>query len=131
MLISKWYHDVAYSEFIFRAVIVVLGVQIVRTIVQTVSIFSIRPELSFGEWGQFSASLLAACFLLMGFLTFRLSRVGAYRFFRVAVLISLFLTDFFAFMDAAWFDVVSIIGNVFVLQVINYAQSEEKRKKKR
>ncbi len=131
MLLSKWYHDVAYSDLIFKVVIIVLGFQIIRTIAQTISILRIRPELSFGEWGQFSASLLAACFLLMGFLTFRLSRVGAYRFFRVAVLISLFLTDFFAFMDPSWFDIVSIIGNVFILQVINYAQTEEKRKKKR
>lgn len=130
IFIRKWYYKVAYSGFVMKVVIAFLAFQTCRVLFEAVSIFIQRPILSFDEWGKLLSSLLAAIFIIIGFLTLKFSKVEAYRFFRIALLISLLLVDFFAFMQSQWFELVSVFANVFILVVINYAQSLEKEKQK-
>jgi len=86
--------------------------------------------MPFEDWGKLLSSFLAASFIIVGFFMLRFSKIESYRFFRIAVLISLLLTDFFSLIQLQWYELLSIAGNVFVLQVINYAQLQEREKGK-
>lgn len=126
--LQKGYWKIAHSDLILHGVIIFLAFQTVRTFGNSISLFITRPDLLFDEWGKLISSLLVALFATIGFLTIKSSKVDAYKFFRIAVLVSLLLTDFFALMNFQWYEIFSILGNVFVLQVINYAQLQEKEK---
>jgi hypothetical protein len=66
--------------------------------------------------------------VIIGLFALRFSRHEAYRYFRIAMLITILLTEFFSLMRPVWFDIVSLCANVFVLLVINYAMNREEKK---
>lgn len=129
ILLRKYYYTVAHSGVIANGVIIFLLIQTFRTIVQSVSVFITDTELSFSEWGKLYSSILAGIFVVIGVLALRFSKVEAYRFFRIAILITILLTEFFAFIHAQWYEVVALGANLFILVIINYAMLREKQKK--
>lgn len=129
-LIRKWYYAVACSEIIIKVVIVFLVVQTVSTLFQTAIILTTRPTLALDEWGKLYSSSLAGIFVLIGLFSLKFSKHEAYRFFRIAMLIAILLTEFFAFMRSQWFELFNLAANIFVLLIINYAQYLEQQKNK-
>ncbi|HZE87297.1 MAG TPA: hypothetical protein VE090_03770 [Methylomirabilota bacterium] len=129
-LARRWYYRVARSGIIINGVIVFLAFQVVRVLLSVVPLVIEKPVLTFDEWGKLLSSILAGAFIVIGFFALRFSKVEAYRFFRIALLLTLLLTDFFAFMRAQWLEVFGVIANIFVLFVINYAQGLEREKSK-
>lgn len=129
MLIRAWYYAVARSGIILKGVILFLVLQTMGTFFQTAVILTTRPTLGLDEWGKLYSSSLAGVFVLIGLFALRFSKVEAYRFFRIAMLIAILLTEFFAFMSSQWFELFNLTANIFILLVINYAQSIEQQKK--
>jgi hypothetical protein len=129
-ILRRWYNRVAHSSWILKGVMFFLAFQILRVMFEAGMLMIERPDLVSHEWGKLLSSLLAAIFLIVGFSALRFSKVEAYKFFRIALLISLFLVDFFAFMTSQWYELISVFANVFVLLVINYAQGLEREKRK-
>lgn len=125
------YYKVARSGFVLNAIIVVLAVQTLRTFFESANLFVTRPVLAFSEWGQLYSSVLAGSFVLIGLAALRFSKAEAYRFFRIAILVSILLTEFFAFMHSQWYELIGLTVNVFMLLVINYAMMMERSKAKR
>lgn len=128
MMLRKWYYTVARSGTVVKVVIVYLALQTLGTFFQTAIILINRPVLALDEWGKLYSATLAGIFVLMGLFALRFSKVEAYRFLRIALLISILLTEFFAFMRSQWLEVFNLAANVFVLLVIHYVQNLEKEK---
>lgn len=128
--LRNWYFAVAGAGIVIKSVIGYLILQTLITLFQTAVILTTRPTLAFDEWGKLYASCLAGVFVLMGVFSLRFSKIEAYRFFRIAMLIAILLTEFFAFMRSQWFELFNLTANLFILLVINYAQFEEQQKNK-
>ena len=128
--LREWYYKVAGSDIILKGVIFFLALQTFRVLVEAGFLFLARPDLSFAEWGKLFSSLLAGVFTLIGFFALRFSRAEAFRFFRIAILITLFLTEFFAFISSQFYELFGLFATVFILVVINYAQALERAKQK-
>jgi hypothetical protein len=54
-------------------------------------------SFSFIEGGELVSSAIAGLLVLLGVIQMRRSRLTAYQFFRYAILVSIFLTNFFLF----------------------------------
>jgi hypothetical protein len=126
--LRQQYYVIARSGSVVNVIIIFLVLSAFFTIFQIVSLSLYRPMLTFSEWGQLYSSILSGIFVLIGVVSLRLSRVEAYRFFRIAVLVTILLTQFFAFMRLEWFDIFGLVLNVFALFVINYAMTRDRKK---
>lgn len=129
-MLRMWYFAVARSGVVINIVIGYLILQTFTTLFQTAVILTTRPTLAFDEWGKLYSSCLAGFFVLIGLFSLRFSKNEAYRFFRIAMLIAILLTEFFAFMRSQWFELFNLTANIFILLVINYAQFVEQQKNK-
>ena len=128
--IRRQYYIIARSGIIINVVIIFLVLSTVITILQVATLSLYRPILSFSEWGQLYSSILAGIFVLIGLFALRFSRVEAYRFFRIAVLVTILLTQFFVLVHMGWYDILGLAANVFTLFVINYAMIRDSKKLK-
>ncbi|HWY79399.1 MAG TPA: hypothetical protein VNW29_03510 [Candidatus Sulfotelmatobacter sp.] len=128
--LRKQYYLIARAGFVINVVIVFLILQTIVTITQVAIISLYRPVLSFSEWGQLYSSILAGTFVLIGLFALRFSRVEAYRFFRISVLVTILLTQFFVLIHVAWYTIVGLGVNIFTLFVINYAMVRDSKKAK-
>jgi uncharacterized membrane-anchored protein len=72
-------------------------------------------EMAFQDWGQLTSSALSQLLVLAGVLLFRRSRLRAYRLFDAAVLISIFFTQFFDFLEHE----LSAIGGLFLSLILH------------
>jgi len=124
------YYVIAHSGLVVNAVLIFLVLQTVLTFTQIATVSLFRPVLSFSELGQLYSSLLAGAFVVIGLFALRFSRVEAYRFFRVSVLVTLLLTQFFVLMHTGWSDIVGLGANIFALVVVNYAMTRDQRRNK-
>jgi hypothetical protein len=124
--IRQQYYVIARSGLVVNSVIILLVISTVFTLTQIATLSSHRPLVSFSEWGQLYSSILSGIFVLIGLFALRFSRAEAYRFFRISVLVTLLLTQFFILMHLAWFDIFGLLLNVFALLVINYAMVRDK-----
>jgi hypothetical protein len=128
ILLRNWYYTVAKQKFIIKIIIFYLAVQAVDTLFTLFYLYTGHPRLHFFDLGKIFSTSFAALFVVLGLFTLRLSRVEAYRFFRISVLISILLTQFFAFMSLQWLELIPLAINIFMLMVINYALYMEKQK---
>lgn len=124
------YEEVAESNVLLKGIILYLSVSTVITIIQTVGLFLIHPHLPFAQWGKLYSSFLAAILVVIGLIALRFSRAEAYRFFHLAMLVTICLTEFFAFMYSQWFELFNLGANIFIFMVINYAMVMEREKNK-
>ncbi len=131
ILFRVWYYKIARSGMVLNFILIFLVVQTLRLFLQSASLFAFKPSLPFYEWGQLLSSLLAGAFILIGFLILRFSKFEAYRFFRIAMLITILLTEFFAFMKFQWYELIGLAANLFILGVINYTMLMERIKSKK
>ena len=125
-----WYYLIAQSGFVINVVIIFLILQALLTVTQIATVSLYRPHLTFSEEGQLYSSILAGLFVLIGLFALQFSRVEAYRFFRISVLVTILLTEFFVLMHIGLYDVFGLGLNVFALFVINYAMVRDSKKKK-
>ena len=124
------YYHIAQSGFIINTIIIYLAIQSIWTFTQSVLLLVTRSYLPFSEMGQLYSSVLAGSFVLIGLFALRFSKVEAFRYFRISMLITILLTQFFAFMHLSWIELIPLAANVFILLVINYAMIREKKKGK-
>lgn len=126
--LRKWYYVVARSGIILNSIIVFLAIQTLWIFIQTALILVGRPDLPVSETGQLYSSILAGAFVMIGFFAIRFSRYEAYRYFHIALLITILLTQFFALMRLQWYEIPILGANIFMLLVINYAMIRERKK---
>lgn len=70
---------------------------------------------------------IEALLVTAGIVRLRQSRLAAYRQFRRALLVSLFLTQFFVFLDVQFGALYRFILNLLILMVLNLLIEREQR----
>ncbi len=68
--------------------------------------------LNFWDYGQVISASVSAVFIIVGFVRWRRSRLAAYRWFERALLVAIFVTQFFAFYQN---QTTQVFGLVIVL----------------
>jgi hypothetical protein len=126
--LRRWYYSVAQSGIVINIVIIFLILQTLLTVAQVATLSFLHPMLRFSDWGQLYSSILAGIFVVIGLFSLRFSRYEAYRFFRISVLVTILLTQFFVLMHLGLYDIVGLSANVFTLLVINYAMIRERKR---
>jgi hypothetical protein len=121
------YYGVARSGIVINVVIVFLIFSTLATIIQIVTLTFLKPALTFSEGGQLYSSMLSGAFVVIGLFALRFSRVEAYRFFRISVLVTILLTQFFVLMHTTWYDIFDLALNIFALFVITYAMMRDRK----
>ncbi len=84
-----------------------------------------NPQLSAIDMGELVSSAISGALVISGLIQIRKSRVGAYKKFKVAVLISIFLTQFFAFYKEQLSALLGLGWNILILITLRYMINEE------
>lgn len=119
--IRNFYLEFVQSLAIAKAIIGLLVVQVVATIGVTMFVLLIRPELTFDEWGKIVSSVISAAFILLGLLYLRSDRLQAFHYFKLAIFVTILLTQFFVFFTTPFIAVLGVLGNITLLFVVDYA----------
>ena len=118
MLISKkWFSGAIVTFFVAYTI---------GGLLKAISLISSKTSvLSVSEWGELVSSAAAGAFVDVGVLRIKSSRVDAYRMFKYAVLISIFLTQLFTFYKEQLYALVGLFWNILILITLRYMISEE------
>ncbi len=84
-----------------------------------------NPQLSVINWGELASSLISGALVISGLWQIRKSRINAYNMFKRAVLVSIFLTQFFAFYNEQLSALVGLAWNITILLTLRYMINEE------
>jgi hypothetical protein len=84
-----------------------------------------NPHLSFVDWGDLLTSLGFALLVTAGIISLRASRLTAYHWFRVAMLLSILLGQLFAFYQEQLVAIVGLAVNLIILAALNYTIGQE------
>ncbi len=106
-------------------VLYVLGVVALLYAVYSITTQDVTISLSFIGWGTVLSTAFAAVVAFMGLLDFGKSRLQALRFFRLSVLISIFLTQFFLFYSLQFLALIGLGFNILMLLTIEYVISNK------
>lgn len=85
-----------------------------------------RSARSIVEWSDLLASAASSVMVVLGAMRLPVSRIAAYRWFRRAVLISIFLLQFFSFYSQQLAALVGLTRDVILLQVLDFMIGEER-----
>ena len=78
------------------------------------------------QLGQLLGGLLYALLVAVSFARLRSSRLLAYRTFKTALLVNIFITQFFAFYHLQFAAAIGLIYNLVLLSLVNYGITLEK-----
>ena len=84
--------------------------------------------ISFADRGLTLSSAFVAVLLLVGLLRLRRSRLDAYRWFKRAILVSIFFVEVFAFYSEQLLALAGLVRDVLILVALNYMIAEEQSK---
>ena len=84
------------------------------------------PALPHSDLAGLVSATIAAAFAVAGIMKIRSSRLEAYKLFKNAVLVQIFLVQVFLFYKAQFLAVIGLAGNICVLLVLYYMIRQEK-----
>ncbi|MBI2664525.1 hypothetical protein HYX10_04250 [Candidatus Woesearchaeota archaeon] len=87
------------------------------------------PSASIIRLGEMASSALSTAFVMLGLWKMRQSRIAAYKMFKRAVLVTIFLTHFFTFYQQQLTALAGFAWNIFLLIALRYMISEEENRK--
>jgi hypothetical protein len=85
------------------------------------------PALSFFQWAELISAIVPAVIVVYGVARLRESRLHAYRAFKTAVLIIIFVTQFFAFYRQQLIAVLGLLANIIVWVTLQTMIQRERR----
>jgi hypothetical protein len=103
------------------------GVIAVTLLVGVVVAHRVLPELSVFELAEAAATIVPALIVLLGVLRMRRSRLHAYRTFKTAILIIIFVTQFFAFYHQQLIAVFGLGLNIVIWATLRTMIQQEER----
>jgi len=135
--LARWAHDrylalVSHRWFSVALIVLfcLLGLADIATVVNiVVSDPDFRlghPDLSFVDWADMLSSVIFAGLIVVGAFQLPRSRVSAYRWFRRAMLVSIFFSQVFAFYTEQFWAVLGLAVDLLLLAALNYTIAEEK-----
>jgi hypothetical protein len=84
-----------------------------------------RTPLSVADYAQFVFPSVTGVLVIIGMLTLPRSRLRAYAMFRLAILVSIFLTQVFSFYRQQFVALVGLVMDVIILVALRYLVSHE------
>jgi hypothetical protein len=87
----------------------------------------VLPGLSLFEWAEVVSTIVPSFFVLLGVLRMRRSRLDAYRTFKTAVLILIFVTQFFAFYHQQLIALFGLVVNIVIWATLRTMIQQEER----
>ena len=120
---APWFAIVLVAVFIAHALfdLVILA----RMIASDPRFDLSRPHLSFVDWGDLLGSTAAALLVLVGVARLVRSRLSAYLWFRRAILVSIFVSQFFSFYAQQLLALVGLVVEILVLVALDYMIAAE------
>jgi len=85
-------------------------------------------DLDFVDWAQIASSLLSGVFTVLGIVALRRSRLAAYRQFRAAVLVALFITQVFMFYEDQFAALIGLGLNILMLTALDIMIEQERER---
>ncbi len=82
--------------------------------------------LSFLDWAEIASSLLSGLFVLCGVLLVRRARVSAYKMFERSILVSILITQVFAFYKEQFSALLGLFFNIAVLLALRFMIERER-----
>lgn len=119
--VADFYLQLVRSNLLSRFLGIILLGQVIFTSVVTLVLADSWWNLNYVQYGKLFSDGLALLFILSGFaaFAFKAQRRG-YRFFKLSILTTLLLTQFFQFISGALWALFGIIFNVLLLLVVDY-----------
>ncbi len=122
---SEWFPEIITSFFIIQQFTAVLfSLAIIERIFDSLPI-GLIPKLSFLDWGYLISSGLSILLLFGGAGFLRNNRLRAFRILKLSVLVSIFLTQFFAFYRVQFSALTLLSINIFLLAGLEYMIDRE------
>ena len=133
LVATRWFHRVVAGLFILQAASLVLGT--LAFVVLAVALLTGLLDASTakvqvgpggpGELVQGGASLIAGVFTVIGVAALRRSRLRAYRWFEVGMLVSLLLAQPFTLLDAGFAGLAEVFIDVGLLVTLRFMIVQE------
>lgn len=121
------YQGLVRKTWFGGAVVVFFVAHSVATLLRSVLAVRVMPRLSFFEWGDLLSSAAPGVLVLLGIFHIARSRLRAYRYFQRAVLVSVFITQFFAFYHAQFVAAAGLLWNLLIFATLRYMIHQEER----
>lgn len=123
--LSRHYFQLVAAPWFSNALIIIFVAFSAWTLLDIIWEIKILP--TFAQWGQLIFSAVSILFVLAGaYLMLEKKRLHAYQMFRRALLVSIFLTQFFLFLEDQLSATVVLAVNLIFYLSIRYMISEEK-----
>jgi hypothetical protein len=90
------------------------------------SITSRRGDYGFVEWADLAASLVGGFFVVWGLVRLRRSRAAAYAMFERALLVSIFFTQVFAFIESQFAAVIGLLVDLALFYTVRVMLAGER-----
>jgi hypothetical protein len=103
------------------------GVVVAALLAAALVAHQLLPMLAFMEWAELASTVVPAIFVLVGIARLRRSRLDAYRTFKTAVLVMIFLTQFFAFYHQQLLALFGLTVNILVWLTLRGMIQQEER----
>jgi hypothetical protein len=87
----------------------------------------VLPALSFFEWAELLSSVVPTLLILVGIARLRRSRLEAYQTFKTAILILIFVTQFFTFYHQQLLAVLGLAVNIVIWVTLRSIIQQEER----
>ncbi|OGM20817.1 hypothetical protein A2863_01590 [Candidatus Woesebacteria bacterium RIFCSPHIGHO2_01_FULL_38_9b] len=125
-LAGKFYIKLTHSP---RFAIAIISFFVIASLIDfSGAFFEFSKAGSFAEWGQLIFSIISGVFVIIGvyLLRYKNSRQKSYEMFKIAVLTSIFLTQFFRFLEEQFSAITGLFISLIILSVLQYLIYEEK-----
>lgn len=105
---------------IIARLIYLISISCILFLIYQLTTRELTLTLSFSGWGTLLATGLAAIVAFVGLLEYNKSPLQALRYFRLSILISLFLTQFFLFYLFQFLALMGLVVNILMLLTIEF-----------
>lgn len=84
------------------------------------------PSYTFSDYGELFASLISGFFVVLGVIKMKFSRFSALINFKRSVLVSIFLTQFFVFLEEQFFALIGLAIDLTLILALDFMINREK-----
>lgn len=121
--INSFYSRLIQKKLFTRSIVIFFILYTLYNLYNAIDVISLyfRLEdfsLSYIDLGEFVSSIVSTLVVIIGILRLRASHFSGYSFFKIAVLISIFLTQFFDFYRNQFSALYVLVINIFVLLIL-------------
>lgn len=101
-------------------VVTAIGLIIILYGIYQLTLHDVTLTLSFIGWGTLFSTAVSALVAFIGLMEIGKSRLQALRFFRLSILISIFLTQFFLFYSMQFYALIGLLCNILMLLTVEF-----------